>query len=113
MFDSSYGRGQPLSFPIGQRRVIPCWEQGLLNMCPGEVRELTCQPSAAYGERGIGPIPPNAVLIFKAELVDIAGVDVAEPKTEEQAEEDEGEQEDDEGEPEQEPVEEDVPKDEL
>lgn len=44
-------------------------------MCIGEKRILTCPPGVAYGERGIGPIPPNAVLTFFTELVDIAGVD--------------------------------------
>lgn len=43
-------------------------------MCIGEKRKLWCHPSIAYGEHGIGPIPPNAALIFETELVDIAGV---------------------------------------
>ena len=44
-------------------------------MCIGEKRELWCHPNVAYGSQGIGPIPPNAALIFTAELIDIAGVD--------------------------------------
>lgn len=51
-------------------------------MCIGEKRKLWCHPSIAYGEHGIGPIPPNAALIFETELVDIAGV-----KKEEEGEE--------------------------
>lgn len=43
-------------------------------MCIGEKRVLTCPPAVAYGERGIGPIPPNSVLKFDVELVAIAGV---------------------------------------
>ncbi|RLV92997.1 hypothetical protein JA1_002779 [Spathaspora sp. JA1] len=78
VFDSSYKRGNPLPFNLGQGQVIKCWDEGLLDMCIGEVRELWCHPNVAYGERGIGPIPPNSPLIFKAELVDIAGVDVSE-----------------------------------
>ncbi|KAI5948881.1 FPR2 [Candida theae] len=73
-FDSSWDRGTPLPFVIGQNQVITCWEEGLLDMCIGEKRKLWCAPSIAYGERGIGPIPPNAALIFETELVDIAGV---------------------------------------
>ncbi|EGW32482.1 uncharacterized protein SPAPADRAFT_61550 [Spathaspora passalidarum NRRL Y-27907] len=78
VFDSSYNRGVALPFNLGQGQVIKCWDEGLLDMCKGEVRELWCHPNVAYGERGIGPIPPNSALIFKAELFDIAGVDVSE-----------------------------------
>ncbi|KAF2275776.1 uncharacterized protein EI97DRAFT_433721 [Westerdykella ornata] len=74
-FDASYNRGQPLSFTVGQGQVIKGWDQGLLDMCPGEKRKLTIQPEWAYGERGVGPIPANSVLIFETELVSIEGVD--------------------------------------
>ncbi|KAF2192189.1 FK506-binding protein [Zopfia rhizophila CBS 207.26] len=73
-FDASYNRGQPLSFVVGQGQVIKGWDQGLLDMCPGEKRKLTIQPEWAYGERGVGPIPANSVLIFETELVSIDGV---------------------------------------
>jgi FK506-binding protein 2 len=43
-------------------------------MCPGEKRKLTIQPEWAYGERDMGPIPANSILIFETELVSIAGV---------------------------------------
>ena len=61
-FDASYNRGQPLSFTVGQGQVIKGWDQGLLDMCPGEKRKLTIQPEWAYGSRGVGPIPANSVL---------------------------------------------------
>ncbi|OAL56517.1 hypothetical protein IQ07DRAFT_581837 [Pyrenochaeta sp. DS3sAY3a] len=73
-FDASYNRGQPLSFTVGQGQVIKGWDQGLLDMCPGEKRKLTIQPEWAYGSRGAGPIPANSVLIFESELVSIKGV---------------------------------------
>ncbi|KAH3910883.1 peptidylprolyl isomerase [Parastagonospora nodorum] len=73
-FDASYNRGQPLDFTVGQGQVIKGWDQGLLDMCPGEKRKLTIQPDWAYGSRGAGPIPANSVLIFETELVSIAGV---------------------------------------
>ncbi|KAF2202508.1 hypothetical protein GQ43DRAFT_368974 [Delitschia confertaspora ATCC 74209] len=73
-FDASYNRGQPLAFVVGQGQVIKGWDQGLLDMCPGEKRKLTIQPEWAYGERGVGPIPSNSVLIFETELVSIDGV---------------------------------------
>ena len=72
-FDASYNRGQPLSFTVGKGMVIKGWDQGLLDMCPGEKRKLTIQPEWAYGSRGVGPIPANSVLIFETELVKIHG----------------------------------------
>ncbi|KAG9378543.1 Peptidyl-prolyl cis-trans isomerase [Pyrenophora tritici-repentis] len=74
-FDTSYGRGSPLAFTVGQGQVIKGWDQGLLDMCPGEKRKLTIQPEWAYGTRGAGPIGPNSVLIFESELVSIDGVE--------------------------------------
>jgi len=61
-FDASYNRGDPLEFTVGQGQVIKGWDQGLLDMCPGEKRKLTIQPDWAYGSRGTGPIPANSVL---------------------------------------------------
>lgn len=61
-FDASYNRGQPLSFTVGKGQVIKGWDQGLLDMCPGEKRKLTIQPEWAYGSRAMGPIPANSVL---------------------------------------------------
>ncbi|KAM3521906.1 hypothetical protein MY4038_008846, partial [Beauveria bassiana] len=52
-----------------------CWDQGLLDMCIGEKRTLTIPPEFGYGDRGIGPIPGGATLIFETELVGIAGVE--------------------------------------
>jgi FKBP-type peptidyl-prolyl cis-trans isomerase FkpA len=69
-FDSSYKRGQPISFPLG--RVIPCWTEAVQLMKPGGKARITCPPQTAYGERGAGGvIPPNATLIFDIELISI------------------------------------------
>lgn len=70
-FDSSKKRGEPLSFTLGEGRVIAGWEQGLLGMQEGGTRVLTIPPELAYGERGIGPIPPNATLTFTIELLEV------------------------------------------
>lgn len=71
-FDSSHDRGQPLSFALGARRVIPGWEQGVAGMKEGGKRKLTIPPHLAYGERGFpGAIPPNATLTFEVELVKV------------------------------------------
>lgn len=45
-----------------------------MDMCVGEKRTLTIPPEFGYGERGIGPIPAGATLIFDTELVEIEGV---------------------------------------
>lgn len=75
-FDSSYDRGQPLTFKLGTGRVIKGWDQGLTEMCIGEQRKLTIPHHLAYGERGFPPkIPAKATLIFETELVKIDGKD--------------------------------------
>ncbi|KAF9884300.1 Peptidyl-prolyl cis-trans isomerase fpr2 [Aspergillus nanangensis] len=73
-FDASYDRGTPLKFPLGGGRVIKGWDEGLLDMCVGEKRTLTIPPEYGYGDRGVGPIPGGATLIFETELVEIEGV---------------------------------------
>ena len=71
LFDSSKRRGEPFSFTVGAGQVIAGWEQGLIGMQIGGERKLVIPPELAYGERGIGPIPPNATLMFTIELIDI------------------------------------------
>ena len=72
IFDSSVERNQPFTFPIGKGRVIKGWDEGLSNMKIGGKRILTIPSDLAYGERGAGDrIPPNSILIFEVELIDI------------------------------------------
>jgi FKBP-type peptidyl-prolyl cis-trans isomerase len=71
-FDSSVDRGQPFNFPLGMRRVIPGWDQGVATMRVGGKRKLIIPSDLAYGPNGIpGRIPGGATLIFDVELLGI------------------------------------------
>lgn len=71
VFDSSYERGDPISFKLGSGQVIAGWEEGINYMRKGGKAIFKIPPQLAYGENAIGPIPANATLTFNVELVDI------------------------------------------
>jgi len=71
-FDSSYKRGQPATFPVGQ--VIKGWTEVLQLMPVGSKWEVFIPSDLAYGPQGPrqgGPIGPNATLVFEIELMSI------------------------------------------
>jgi FKBP-type peptidyl-prolyl cis-trans isomerase len=68
-FDSSVDRGKPLLFLVGRGEVIKGWDEAFLSMKKGEKRILIIPPSLAYGDKGMGTIPPNETLIFEVELM--------------------------------------------
>lgn len=68
-FDSSLDRGMPFEFTLGAGQVIRGWDEGIVGMKIGERRKLIISPEFGYGATGIGPIPPNATLIFEVELL--------------------------------------------
>ncbi len=68
-FDSSRDRGQVFKFALGSGRVIRGWDLGVEGMKPGEKRILILPPGLAYGNRGAGPIPGDATLIFAVEYL--------------------------------------------
>jgi FKBP-type peptidyl-prolyl cis-trans isomerase FklB len=70
VFDSSYDRGTPATFPVN--RVIAGWVEALQLMSQGAKWELYIPSELAYGRGGAGgDIAPNSTLIFEVELLEI------------------------------------------
>ena len=68
-FDSSFDRGEPATFPLG--RLVKAWQMAIPQMGVGDTIELYTPADLAYGPVGKGPIPGNATLVFKVELLGI------------------------------------------
>ena len=69
-FDSSYARGETVTFGVGQ--VIPGWTEALQLMPVGSKYKLVIPPELGYGAGGAGQvIGPNAALVFDVELIAI------------------------------------------
>ncbi|XP_020219678.2 70 kDa peptidyl-prolyl isomerase [Cajanus cajan] len=68
--ESSYDKGSPFRFKLGQCEVIKGWDEGVATMKKGERAIFKVPPNLAYGEVGSPPlIPPNATLIFDIEML--------------------------------------------
>ena len=73
VFDSSYQRGEPATFPLG--RLIPAWQETIPLMGVGDTIEIAVPADMGYGPKGKVPIPGGATLLFTVELL---GVEPAE-----------------------------------
>ncbi|MDT3404386.1 FKBP-type peptidyl-prolyl cis-trans isomerase [Mucilaginibacter terrae] len=62
---------QPIRIAVGAGAVIPGWDEGLQLLNKGAKATLVIPSSLAYGEQGLGPVPPFAPIVFEVELVDI------------------------------------------
>lgn len=68
-FDSSWNRGEPIAFPLGN--LIKGWQEGIPGMKVGGRRQLICPPALAYGPAGGGHRLSGKTLIF---VIDLLGV---------------------------------------
>ena len=70
VFDSSWTRGQPFSFTVGQSQVIPGWDKGLVGKTVGSRVLLVVPPGDGYGAQAQGSIPANSTLVFVVDILD-------------------------------------------
>lgn len=67
VFDSSYAKGEPATFPL--HGLIRGWQEGIPMMRVGETWEFVIPYQLGYGAVGRGPVPGGATLLFKVELL--------------------------------------------
>ena len=70
VFDSSVERAEPFTHNMSDP-LIKGWVEGLLHMKTGAKYRVFMPASSGYGNRGQGPIGPNAALVFEIELISI------------------------------------------
>ncbi len=72
VFDTSYDRGEPLEFIVGQGWVIPGWDEGINMMYVGGKATLIIPSYLGYGDRSDIPvIPPFSTLVFDVDVIDV------------------------------------------
>ena len=70
-FDTSFEGGEPFTFPLGQGRAIPGWDEGIAYLMEGAKASLIVPPALGYGETGYMDIPGNTTLYFYVELKEV------------------------------------------
>jgi FKBP-type peptidyl-prolyl cis-trans isomerase len=72
IFDSSLNPGRtPFEFPLGAGRVIKGWDEGIALFNAGGKGTLIIPSTLGYGNRAAGQIPPNSILIFEIEVLEV------------------------------------------
>ncbi|CAG5865973.1 unnamed protein product [Menidia menidia] len=64
--------GHPQWLVVGVGQVIKGLDIGMMDMCAGERRKVTIPPALAFGEKGKGPVPPNATVVFEVEVLSVS-----------------------------------------
>lgn len=71
MIDSSFERGEPVSFKIGSGQVIKGWDIAMTLFSEGDQAILRIPPELGYGDQSMGSIPPNSTLIFNVTIKNV------------------------------------------
>lgn len=69
--DDNFNPIRPFQFTLGVGQVIPGWDEGIQLLQQGSRATLYLPSGIGYGPGGMGPIPPNSVLVFDVEVVEI------------------------------------------
>ena len=69
--DKVSGKIQAFQFVLGGGSVIQGWDEGLVGMKVGGTRRLVVPPKVGYGSQGHDPIPPNSVMVFDVQLIQV------------------------------------------
>ena len=69
-FDSSWDRGEPISFGIARGSLIDGWVDGIVGQPVGSKLLLSVPPEAGYGQRSMGPIPGGSTLVFVVDVLE-------------------------------------------
>lgn len=68
-FDSSWDRGEPISFVIARGSLIDGWVDGIVGQPVGSKLLLVVPPESGYGNRAMGPIPAGSTLVFAVDVI--------------------------------------------
>jgi peptidylprolyl isomerase len=71
IFDQSWENGEPATFGIGVRQVIPCWDELLPGATVGSRLVLVCTSDDAYGDEDYSDIPGGSTLTFAVDLLGV------------------------------------------